>query len=188
MYKTYNILFVLLFTCVGCQKSISSGINSNKDIYDFMKIIIDEQKLNLKYGIRLEPESNFNLTEPDSESFKLLLTKLESSKQKTDSLNFRLDWNSLTLLSDLTKEDILGMISQKEDLKPFKWNNARLGFNLSNKSDWYSFSVPLFSKDKKKAVMMIRNLCSGLCGEGKTVLFIKKNGKWTSSYGMQWIH
>ena len=106
----------------------------------------------------------------------------------TDSINWTVELNSKNLLSDLTKQDISGMIKQKEKLKAFKWNNNQLGFNLTNKSNWYSFSVPLFSEDKTKAVMMIRDLCSGLCGSGKTILFTKKNEKWTSNTGMIWFH
>ncbi|MBL4642668.1 MAG: hypothetical protein JKY44_03650 [Flavobacteriaceae bacterium] len=188
MNKTCNILILLLILTISCVKSEKKNITSNEDIYEFMKVVIKEQNLNLSYGISIKPESDFDITKSDNENFKSLKTNLDSVEQKSDSLNWSVNLNSLTLLSNLSKEDISEMISQKESSKTFEWNNARLGFNLSNKNNWYSFSVPLFSKDKNKAVMMIRNLCPGLCGEGKTILFIKKDGKWTSNLGMQWLH
>ncbi len=155
-----------------------------------MKVIIDEQELNLNYGLRIEPEINFDLAKSDEENFKSLLSVLEyENKNKiTDSLNWTYELNSENLLSELTKQDISEMIKQKEKLKAFKWNNSELGFNLSNKNNWYSFSVPLFSEDKTKAVMMIRDLCPGLCGGGKTILFTKKNEKWISNTGIIWLH
>ena len=188
MNKAYNILFLLLYLTFSCEKSEKKDITSNLDIYEFMKVVIQEQNLNLNHGISLKPEPNFDLTESDATNFNLLLVELESNEKKNDTLNRSVDFNALTLLSSLNKEDISEMISQKENLEKFQWNNENLEFNLSNNKNWYSFSVPLFSKDRNKAVMMIRNLCSGLCGGGKTILFTKKNGEWTSEIGMVWYH
>ena len=88
----------------------------------------------------------------------------------------------------VSKADISTMLKQKEILADFKWNVKRLGFNVNNDSNWYAFSVPLFSTDRKKAIMMIENLCPGLCGTGSTIMFIKKKDKWTSNQGKFWIH
>ncbi len=189
MNRNLNI-FAILFILLGCGQASNKDEAYDQDIYDFMKFIINEQELNLSYGLTIEPESSFDLTKSDEENFKSLLSELESEDktEMTDSINLTFELNSKNLLSDLTKQDIFGMIKQKEKLKAFKWNNNGLGFDLSNKNKRYSFSVPLFSKDKTRAVMMIRDLCSGLCGGGKTILFTKKNEKWTSNIGMIWLH
>ncbi|WP_179320907.1 hypothetical protein [Winogradskyella helgolandensis] len=189
MNRNLNIL-AILFILISCGQVSNKDEAYNQDIYDFMKLVINEQELNLSYGLIIEPESSFDLNKSDEENFKSLLSELESKDKTkiTDSINWTVELNSKNLLSDLTKQDISGMIKQKEKLKVFKWNNNQLGFNLSNKNNWYSFSVPLFSEDKSKAVMMIRDLCSGLCGGGKTILFTKKNEKWTSNTGMIWLH
>ncbi|WP_272151346.1 hypothetical protein [Tenacibaculum aiptasiae] len=183
-------ILALLFVLTNCQRISTKEESYNQVIYDIMDVVIKDQKLKLNYGLNIEPEQNFGNEHTDQENFELLLAELASKKnnQKTDAINWRLQLNSQTLLADLTREDISEMIEQKEKLKGFTWDNSKLGFDLSNKKDWYSFSIPLFSKDRKSAVMMIRNLCSGLCGEGKTIFLTKKEGKWTSEVGMIWMH
>ena len=173
---------------MSCGQVLNNNQEQNLDIYELMQAVIKEQELNLNYGLTLEPEMSFDLAKSDEENFKSLLSAIESKNNIADAPNWTGELNSENLLSDLTKQDIFEMIKQKENLKTFKWNNSELGFNLSNKNNWYSFSVPLFSEDRTKAVIMIRDLCSGLCGGGKTILFTKKNEKWTSNIGMIWLH
>ena len=93
--------------------------------------------------------------------------------------------NGLSIVPQ-SNADIDYMLKQKEEHLSFKWDNSRLGFNRDNNKQWYVFSVPLFSKDKSKAVMMIEDLYQGLCGYGWTVLFKKENDKWTSQTGARW--
>jgi len=160
---------------------------SNQNIYDFMKIVIADQKLDLNYGLSIEPENNCNGVQEDQIFLKTLL--FEKTKLAGDTVNLK----SLTITYNLlpkclNKGDIADMLLQKEKLIHFTWDNSRLGFNLSNKKNWYNFSRPLFSKDRKKAIMMIECLCPGLCGTGWTVLFSKQNDKWTSQKGEIWIH
>ena len=189
MKRKLNIFAIILIS-ISCSDVSNKNQPYNQDIYDLMKYVINEHELNLDYGLALEPEPNFDSTKSDEENFKSLLAELES-KEKTkivDTINLTFKPNSKNLLSDLTKSDISEMIKQKDKLKAFKWNNNKLGFNLSNKNNWYSFSVPLFTEDKTKAVMIIRNLCPELCGSGKTILFTRENQKWTSKTGMIWFH
>ena len=156
-----------------------------------MKIVIKEQKLDMNYSLRIYPESDFHISTSDSITFNNLLFELDSKKQKIDSLSS--DTSSyfitpLSFLSDFTKTDIAEMKYQKKNVASFQWDNSRLGFNLSNKENWYSFSIPLFSKDKNKVVLMIKSLCPGLCGSGQTIIFLNKNGNWTSQIGRFWYH
>lgn len=183
-------ILALLFILISCGQISTKEESYNQEIYDIMYMVIKDQKLKLNYGLNIELEQNFGIERTDKENFELLLAELASKKnnQKTDSINRGLQLNSQTLLADLTREDISEMIEQKEKLKGFTWDNSKLGFDLSNKNNWYSFSIPLFSKDKKNVVMMIRDLCSGLCGGGKTIFLTEKDGKWTSSIGAIWIH
>ena len=160
---------------------------SNQNIYDFMKVVIADQKLDLSYGLTIEPEQGCDLSQDDKIFLKTLLIEKTKPKKDTD------DWRNMTITINqlpkcLTKGDIDEMLLQKEKLSNFTWDNSRLGFNLSNKKNWYCFSRPLFSVDRQKVIMMIRNLCPGLCGTGWTVVFTKQNNKWTSQTGGQWIH
>lgn len=160
---------------------------SNQYIYDIMKLMIADQKLDQSYALSVEPAQNSDISQEDATFLKTLL--IEKSNPKKDST----DWSSTPITSFqlakcLTYEDIDEMLIQKKKLSTFVWDNSRLGFSTSNDKNWYSFSRPLFSKDRKKVVMMIESHCPGLCGTGWTVVLINKNNKWTSHSSGQWIH
>jgi hypothetical protein len=186
-----NNILTFIFLTVSVSSFGQTPDSSNQNIYDFMKIVIADQKLDLSYGLTIEPESNCNLLQDDKTFLKTLLIQNKKQAVKSDTSNWRnktFTSYAFELNKCLTKADIATMLLQKEKLASFKWDNSRLGFKLSNHKNWYCFSIPIFSQDKNKAVMMIRNLCSGLCGTGWTVLFIKENGKWISQTGEQWMH
>ena len=208
------IIIVFVFSIFGCnqatqktndikpitkdsirqQETVEIAIRqatANQDIYDFMKVVIADQKLDLSYGLTLEPEQGCDLSRDDNTFLKTLLIEKPKRKGKADTE----DWKTMTVTINLfelpkclTKSDIEYMLLQKQKLSSFKWDNSRLHFNPNNDKNWYCFSIPLFSKDSRKAVMMIRNLCPGLCGAGRTVLFIKEHNIWTSQTGRQWMH
>ena len=160
---------------------------TNQCIYDFMKIVIAERQLNLGYGLAIEPEQDCDLSSDDVVFLKtLLIEKKKKTDVPEDATGVLITLNELPKC--FTKADVENMLQQKKAFSKFTWDNSRLGFNADNHKNWYCFSVPLFSRDRKKAIMMIRNLCPGLCGTGSTAVFINKNGKWTSIDGGQWIH
>ena len=160
---------------------------TNQYIYDFMKMVITERKLNTAYGLAIEPEHNCDLSMDDSVFLKtLLIEKKKKTDVPEDATGVLITLNEL--LKCFTKSDVENMLQQKKAFSKFTWDNSRLGFSADNHKNWYCFSVPLFSRDRQKAIMMIRNLCPGLCGTGSTAVFINKNGKWTSIDGGQWIH
>lgn len=163
---------------------------SNQFIYDFMKVVIEEHKLNLTHGLTIEPQQCCDLSGDDYSFLKTLL--VETKKQegiKDRSERGRIKVFSLELPKCLTQADIIAMLEQKKKMLPaFKWDNSRLGFDLANNKNWYCFSIPLFSTDKKKAVMMIKDLCRGLCGTGTIVLFRKEKNKWRSEIINLWMH
>lgn len=169
------------------DQAISIADTSNQYIYDFMKVVIADQQLDLSYGLTVEPEQGCTLSQNDKIFLKTLLT--EKTKPKKDTGDW---WNINITINQLPKcltiGDIDEMLFQKEKLSHFTWDNSRLGFSTSNDKNWYCFSRPLFSKDRKIVVMMIRNLCPGLFGTGWTVVFTMQNNKWTSQTGSQWIH
>ena len=89
----------------------------------------------------------------------------------------------------LTNEDIKYMLSSKPNPNVFRWDNSRLGFDLDNHKNFYSLSIPLFSKDNKIALLKIEDLCPGLCGTGSTYVFRQKKLKWVySSDAGYWYH
>jgi hypothetical protein len=207
----HTLIFAICLTLFGCRQSTTKVGNtnsvdtssqiadpkaqtktnfsdtSNQYIYDFMKVVIADQKLDLGYGLTVEPEQSSAISQDDNTFLKTLL--IEKSKPKSDTGA----WRNMTTTIDqlpkcLTRNDIDEMLLRKEELSNFNWDNSRLGFSASNDKNWYCFSRPLFSKDRKKVVMMIRSLCPGLCGTGWTVVFTKQDNKWTSQIGGKWIH
>lgn len=168
--------------------------SSNPHIYRFLQMVIRNRNLNRSYGISLNAEANCS-TYGDDRIFlrKELLIKKEKKKPEpvVDSLTGYYVVNIEYLFGYercLTPTDINDMLWQQKQFAGFKWNNERLGFNLKNRKNWYSFSVPLFSRDGKKAVVKVSSLCPGLCGTGNTLLYIKKKGKWVCSEGPPWWH
>lgn len=201
--NTYWLFLLMAFGCtqnnqnipavmptkINFEPDVSSSVQdtSNQYIYDFMEIVISDLKLDTKYGLDAEPETSCNLSDDDETYLQSLLIEKSKTKTEVDS-GFMMGIIAFQLPKCLTQADIDEMLSQKKSVRGFIWDNSRLGFNTSNKKNWYSFSKPLFSKDRKKAVMMIRELCPGLCGTGKTVLFRKENNKWISYESGMWLH
>ncbi|MFK7749486.1 MAG: hypothetical protein AB8B65_13910 [Kordia sp.] len=183
-----NILLLISLTFISCNQKETS----HQDIYDFIEIVIKEQQLDKNHAISITPESRFSISESDDVTFNEALFEIQQKEQKQKAFDKNEDYvftfNIVNYLKKLTKEDIYEMQRQKKELTRFKWDNSRLGFNQSNKTNSYTFSVPLFSKDRTKAVMMINDLCSGLCGNGKSIFFSKENGEWTSAIASFWFH
>jgi hypothetical protein len=188
--------YVRLHDSVAAVESAKAAIivsqpdTSNQGIYDFMKIVIAEKKLDLTNGLAIDPEQGFDINEDDKAALQKLL--IEPEKKATIDTG---DYRTITFTAGevglekcLTKTDIKQMLLQKAQLASFQWDNSRLGFNMSNDKNWFSFSIPLFSKDKSIAIMKIEDGCPGLCGTGETVLFRKQQNKWTCETGGQWIH
>ena len=211
MAKSRYIILILIATSFGCGQTTPNQLSqttdslnfvkinlsnpiqdtSNQAIYDFMKVVMQNQKLDLSYGLTIEPELNCDLFQDDKIFLKSLIIKKQKFKKKVDNTNWRTEIitiNPFEFEKCLTNEDVDNMLLKKEKLSSFKWDNSRLNFNLKNVTNWYCFSIPLFSKDKTKAIMIIRNLCKGLCGTDCTVLFQHKNNEWKSQIGAQWIH
>ncbi len=159
---------------------------SNQYIYDFMKVVIADQKLDIGRGLSVQPEEYCDLDNDDKTFLQTMVIKKSAKQEQED------DWRNVSLTMKfpqcLTKDDVEEMLSQRRKLNNFTWNNDRLGFNRQNDTNWYCFSRPLFSRDRKKAVILIRYLCPGLCGGGHTALFTKEGKQWTSQNSAPWVH
>jgi hypothetical protein len=171
---------------------------SDPEIYAFMQMAIAKLGLNKNYAVSVEPEKNCSNND-DETSFlnSLLIKRAEKITFSKDSISgysipsvtSYIILEAANLPNCLTKSDVQTMIDERIAHKNFKWNNERLGFNPFNKKKWYSFSVPVFSNNKTKVLLKIEDLCPGLCGWGKVVLFTKqKNVRWKTDEGANWIH
>ena len=175
------------------------------EIYSFLKSLIKSHDLDSSFGLILEPETFCDLSQTDIAYLKknLLLEKNRKLQTiaKTDTtrltdsiLNVSYELppiiNASTLQTRyLTYSDINFMVRNKPDPKVFRWDNSRLGFNMKNKEKYYNLSIPMFSRNHKIAVILIEELCPGLCGTGMTYVYRKNSQKWIhSSTGMFWVH
>src|SRR5688572_29206790 len=182
---------ILIFCFVTISLSCEKRLTTNDEIYDLLQFVIADQGLDSTYGLQLDPEENCDLNKSDKEFLTDLIVDEPVIDTTIHSGKYELIITTtfeLKLTKCLTQDDVDFMLSQKNENKSLEWDNARLGFRLENRNDWYVFSVPLFSRDKQKAVMMVRQLCKGLCGTGWTLLLTKENNKWTSEKGLSWIH
>ena len=228
----YLVFFIVFFVSVSCKESTLSNEKAMTDssciridtshqyLYDFMQVVIKDQKLRYDYGLILTPETSITNEESDQSLLKnFLIEKKETVRLHTKRKPIPLDTSftdstqvisdsSLRICTDyksnlplpifvngnefqkcLSTEDIDYMLSEKERWKDFNWDNQRLGFNLANEKNWYVFSLPYFTKDKKKAVLLIRDLCKPfLCGGGYILLYTKEESKWKSNEIKRWIH
>jgi len=186
-------------TDLTSQTVIADSITTTKfdstsapqEIYDFMSMVINEQKLHNNYGLIIESDQHLSIGGQDKKFLEdeLIIKKEEPVKTVTVNgivMPTEIKMNMFTRC--LTKKDIDTMLIQNAIYKNVRWDNSRLGFDLHNDKNYYSFSIPVFSTDRTKAIIQIKDLCPGLCGISKTVLFKKENGAWTSETGASAYH
>ncbi len=181
------LILCLVTVLLSCEKRLTS----DDEVYELMQFVIADQELNKTYGLQLASEENCNSDISDKEFLTDLIKDEIINDTPIDSGKFGLFIPikfEIKLKKCLTQDDVDFMLNQKIENTNFQWNNTRLEFDSNNTKDWYVFSVPLFSKDKMKAVMMVQHLCEGLCGQGWTLLLTKEDDKWTSQKGSSWIH
>ena len=194
---------------ITAKQPAIKGSGQYPEIYAFIKELIRQKDLDTTYGLIIEPAFACDLTGNDNTFLKTLLIekKKEVPQPETESM-VELDSNNHFKLKPikypdlimpvsidfgpqkcLTKKDIRYMLDQKPDPDKFKWDADELGFDNNNDSNYYSISIPLFSLDHIKAVVMIESLCPGLCGTGNSYVYIKKKNRWvTTNSGLNWVH
>lgn len=167
---------------------------SDDRIYEVLGFVIEDENLDKNYGLALIPEDQIDVHKSNKD---FLLSLVRSKDETRDSieidqttfklLNAQIEYN-FSIDKCLNLEDVEYMLYQLSSASDLRWDNGRLKFNLNNKENWYTFSLPVFSKDGTKAVMVVRSLCDGLCGNGCQLMLKKENGKWVSQRGFTWYH
>jgi len=195
MKKIFIIIFIFLLFA-NCRKNKSEFDNSEiQDINEILKIVILEDSLNV-----LKSES-------ESEMFCENLVKLDiytPEKRKGNepippppppSFNDASIENLLIFKIEnqifFTNKDSLFLLEQ--NLRP---NELKIGKEIIEKINatskkieqekkkigkpytYYEMTIPVFSKDNKKAYLELNHYCGYLCGSGKSIFLKKVNGKW----------
>ncbi|MBS1594161.1 MAG: hypothetical protein JST90_07535 [Bacteroidetes bacterium] len=198
-----TILSALLLICITSD-TFAQAFPSEKDVYDFMQMVVKGQKLTKEWYLDSEAPLYCRPGSDGSYLYTLdsaLIPLREADKKFRDTCmvqingfchDFPLERFSIKIGHDipscLGKGDIAYMLAQREHSAAFRWDQKRLGFNKKPTYNYYYISVPLFSVDKTKAILMIEELCPGLCGQGHTLLYTLNNGKWTAESSSSWNH
>jgi hypothetical protein len=169
---------------------------ADQKLYDVVKFIIEEQKLNRSYAINIAPLKN--ISQEDDEYYLMgLLIKARAEDITTqkiaalDSFHYVIDIPpyDFRLKDCLMKEDVDYMLHQKKKRHQFVWDGTALGFNAKNSHSWYSISVPLFSVDSSKVLVGVQFRCDQfMCGNEVDILLTKVDGKWESRTGPVIVH
>jgi hypothetical protein len=195
-------LSVLLFVILGfsChQPKADYQYPGRREIIDIIETIIKEKKLSVvidtsnHWGrpmasdldklVVLEPMKLDSFQPPSlSKSIENLMTIAVNGKRFfiQDDSDYILSQNKVFKHIDLAKE-----FTGKYYLTTTAIENKRTG-NYGN--SYYSFSVPIFSKDMKRVYIELDDNCRGLCGSGGYFLLEKVNYRWKIiTYKMLWI-
>jgi hypothetical protein len=150
-----------------------------------MKVVFADQEIHMDYELGEEPYIGFGNGNDIDFLYSLAkdtLTEDESNDNKDGIIRIS------RMPQSLSKKDVQYMLEQRSRLSAFKWDRTRLGLNTANEKFSYEFSVPLFSLDHEKAIVVVEYLCPGLCGNGSVILYTKKNNKWESQSVNGWYH
>jgi len=197
--KSTSIYIAIVLSTIACQSKVeqrTSDISEraisdvsaavildsqdHREIYSIINGLIADGKLNRNYVLK-------TIAEETSEYF---LRSLVIEHGDANSSQLRVSSDGKLVLNDsavlvrgpercLESADVDHMLMQEKQMEKFQWDNSRLGFQGSNKKEWYTISVPLFSADSSKAVVRIFYRCDQfLCGTDETLLLTSRNGRW----------
>lgn len=184
------------------------GISDNVPdfAHQFLMDLINSGQLDQNHSLVLEPDSIY---ESDLEG---ILSISEDASDMTvasgegfnydivDDSNFiRSQINIDIAIKPSLTDSVFSILTSEEKLQlknmwhqvqgNKKFNNSFLGFNQQNKSNWYRMSYPVFTADSNHVIVMIRDLCPGLCGRGELVLFSRIGTSEWSKYTQDfWLH
>ena len=154
-------------------------------IYKIVNQIIVKENLNKNFGLIKIPFVR-QQTENDKVFLnKYLIKKKIESSDKSENLITNISFPNRNIL---TETDVSEMMKFNINNNKLKWNNEILKFDLKNSKYQYQFSIPYVNNTKSKIIIQYELICPGLCGNGKTLLLIKKKGNWEITALENWIH
>ena len=196
--KQFLILALTIYSSnIFAQNDIIYNKLEEKELYEFMQMAITQRNLKKSYGISNGIDTNsMNHTLDTAFLSKYLIDSVAiKNRLRFDSIQAQLPLDSFPHINPyfddgikcLTQEDIQAFLKSKKINSAFKWQNSRLGFDIHNKEEWYSFTLPVFNTDHSLALMSISYRCNlFMCGNGDIILFKKENKKWTNITLIHW--
>lgn len=190
IYLKSLLILLLLIHCTknNLKENIVSQNVSDQEIYNFIKMVLNDSKITeMKEGTQnwyildeLLPPENFEIvnknnyfTDEDIKFFKKQLDKRKNMKLIQDSI-----YPKQLLSSQII--DSLSTVVNKDGSD--RLNNFTLKYTeLFGYKHYITFSLPLFSKDKK-TIYLERYSLSG----GQAIIYRKENGKWKKNIPISW--
>lgn len=172
-------IFILIIFC-GCTKEINiyDSKELRSEIEELIVQIIELDSIEVyysNYGVfKVLPEyvnrSKIDTFKPGPPpGSKYLFPNLESETRE-NSLKFKEEDYSYLKLQELH--------SKRIELSDEEFGNRKTEINLETKIPYVYFSIPIFNKEKSLAWIRTGLFCGRLCGEGRTLILNKKDGKW----------
>ena len=174
------ILIFFLILNISCKNvTISEKVDKNhlvsdREIYNFLDFILENEPTTITKC------KNFNVSDlfianPDLKKIFTDKDLIFINKQIKNENYFNLNSEYLINKNVIPQNELRRFLSESNDAEIF-WRKLK---NKYNAESYSSVSLPIFSKNKKIAIISTEFSCKGgLCGEGAIRVFIKVDGNW----------
>lgn len=161
-----------------------------EDINIFMLVLVKELSLNKSYGIKTDIETILDPAKIDSNYLKeFIISETTKESPSLDSMGFPINKSIKTyeIPKTISKADYKFMLKQHNNNIITSWDNSLFGFKLGNYEQYYAFSKPLFSLNKKQVIVRVDYKCPGQCGIGQVFIFNHDGNTWNYKTASYWI-
>ncbi len=198
-----NIILIVILTLLSCNSKKSEELIREEESIKIIKILIEEKgselvkdflsKENLPICINLKKVIvQTKCFEPTKINNKVIVMKLpEKSFNKQTEVCIEKIYKSKPINNSFfLKNDSLNIVNQNENFKPLKipknitlkFKTVELTKNIKITGKYIQFSIPIFSKDNKKAYLEFDHYSDTENSYGNSLYLEKVNGKWKIKY------
>ncbi|MEZ5044989.1 MAG: hypothetical protein R2828_34145 [Saprospiraceae bacterium] len=176
-----NIIVIILAILIGCgiENNIYNLTETMTEIENLISQIIETDSIEKHYPdyviVSILPKY---VNRDEKEEFK------PGPPPNADYLfpNLEYEFKELSQI-EFTSKDFEYFEKQELDSKRIELSNEIFGsrkskVNIETKKPYVYFSIPIFNSEKDIAWIQTGLVCGSLCGEGRTLILQKKNGKW----------
>ncbi|PTX14354.1 hypothetical protein C8N40_11118 [Pontibacter mucosus] len=180
--KALLLVLILLFVNIPAFSQTYNALVPDSVITKFMQDVLTNK----------EPyQSAFNKL-PKKVFYKPISLKTASwdLRELPSETEFEIKFDKLLEKVELTKEDVAFLKAQVNGFNDTIWNLAipRISLKKKHKKNYFVYSVPIFTKDFKKAVFWRYMYCGSLCAYSELHTYKLYKGKWViDEYIAGWI-
>jgi hypothetical protein len=198
-----NILLIFVLTLLSCNSKKSEELIREKESIIIIQTLLEEKGLEMVSDFRTEQKLPICL------NLKKVIVKtkcFEETKTNDKISVIKFPEKSFTNQAEVCiekiyksrpinnsfflKNDSLNIVNQNETFKAFKipksitqkFKTVELTKNLKITEKYIQFSIPIFSKDNKKAYLEFDKYTDNENSHGNSIYLEKTNGKWKIKY------